>query len=59
MSDIPDELVDVRFDCIDYAEDGGHPGIESHKLYANEIINYFFTTLSSVISALLENLSIF
>lgn len=40
MSDIPDSLVNIKFDCIDYAEDGGHPGVESHKLYANEILNF-------------------
>ena len=38
-SDVPDELVSVKFDCIDYAEDGGHPGIDSHMLYASKIVD--------------------
>jgi|TARA_B100000424_G_C22805136_1_gene431601 diadenosine tetraphosphatase ApaH/serine/threonine PP2A family protein phosphatase len=38
-SDVPDELVSIKFDCMDYAEDGGHPGVESHMLYAGKIVD--------------------
>jgi hypothetical protein len=38
-SDVPDELVSVKFDCIDYAEDNGHPGTDSHMLYASKIVD--------------------
>ena len=38
-SDVPDELVSVKFDCIDYAEDNGHPGTDSHMLYSSKIVD--------------------
>ena len=39
-SDVPDELVSVKFDCIDVASlDDTHPGKDSHMLYASKIID--------------------
>ena len=35
--DLPEELFDVHFDIHDNTEDGLHPGIESHKQYAEKI----------------------
>ena len=35
-SDVPDDFVDVKFDCVDYTETG-HPGPKSHKLYAEKL----------------------
>ena len=35
-SDVPDDFVDVKFDCVDYTKTG-HPGPKSHKLYAEKL----------------------
>ena len=35
-SDVPRDLVDVEFDCVDYTNTN-HPGPESNKLYAEKL----------------------
>ena len=43
-SDVPDNLVSVKFDCIDsVSPQDSHPGKESHKLYASKIANVLKT----------------
>jgi len=36
-SEVPASLVDTQIDCIDYAPDDNHPGVESHKEYAKRL----------------------
>ena len=35
-SDVPDDFVDVKFDCVDYTHTN-HPGPKSHELYAEKL----------------------
>jgi len=37
-SDVPKDMVDVEFDCVDYTKTG-HPGPKSNKLYAEKLKN--------------------
>ena len=32
--DLPQDMFDVVFECIDHTEDGLHPGPKAHKQYA-------------------------
>ena len=48
-SDVPDDFVEVKLDCIDYTGTG-HPGPKSHELYAEKlkkIINKRFKKFES------------
>ena len=35
-SDVPDDFVDVKLDCVDYTQTN-HPGPKSHELYAEKL----------------------
>ena len=35
--DLPKDNIDIVFEKVDLAKDDSHPGIESHKMYANKV----------------------
>lgn len=38
-SEVPDDKLDLFFELHDHGQDGRHPGIESHRVYAEKIKN--------------------